>query len=297
MEIRGFRSILVPLDGSASAQAALRLALRLVDPDGDIVLVHAIDRTAVVAECVTPYGGDPTPALEALEADQRAIFEAGERQVTGAGVRCSTVALDGAAAQGIVAVARERNVDAIAMGTHGRRGFARIVLGSTAAAVLHEAPVPTFVVHEQAGVEAGLPFHQILVALDGAPAASAAARDAVDLAARDGASVFFAHVVEAQDQAEALAAAMSQARAYALAAGVASDAAILHGDPVDALLICAETCHAGAIAVGAHDRTSSFFGIGSVAEALVRMSPIPVLVSPLPAATAVEPPPVHARPA
>jgi nucleotide-binding universal stress UspA family protein len=294
MDTCGFRSMLVPLDGSASAQAALRLALCLLDPDGTIVLVHAIDRTAVVAECVTPYGGDPTPAFEALEADEREIFEAATTQICDTGVRYSAVSLDGPAAEGIVSLARERNVDAIAMGTHGRRGFARIVLGSTAAAVLHEAPVLTFVVHEQAA-QAALPFRLILVALDAAPAGRAATRAAVDLAARDGADVFFAHVAEADDRSEAIEAAISEARAYALAAGVASDMAILHGDPVEALLVCAATCHASAIALGAHDRTGGVFGLGSVAEALVRTSPIPVLVTPLPAATFAELPPVHAR--
>jgi nucleotide-binding universal stress UspA family protein len=273
------------LDGSASAQAALRLALRVVAPDGEIVLAHAIDRTAVIAECVSPYGGDPTPALEALESDERTIFEAAELLVRDAGVECSAVSLDGEAAAGIVELARGRAVDAIVMGTHGRRGLARIVLGSTAAAVLHQAPVATFVVHEEGSAEAALPFRQVLVALDAAPASIAAARDAVDLAARDGASVFLAHVAEAHDDAKALEHASAEIRAYALTAGVATDAATLHGDPVDALLVCAETCHASAFALGAHDRAHGIFGIGSVAEALVRTSPIPVLVAPIPRAT------------
>jgi nucleotide-binding universal stress UspA family protein len=292
MDTRGFRSILVPLDGSAAADAALRLALRLVAPDGEVVIAHAIDRATVVAQCVTPYGGNPTPALEALEADERDILEGASAQARASGVRYSTVSRDGDPASSIAALARERKVEAIAMGTHGRRGLPRIILGSTAAGVLHQTEVPTFVVHEQSA-EAAASFRQILVALDAAPAALSAARMAVDLAVRDDAHVFFAHVAESSDNA-AEEKALADVRAYALASGAANDAAILHGDPVDAILVSAETCHANLIALGAHDRARHPFAIGSVAETIVRTSPIPVLVLPTPAATQAESRPLYA---
>ncbi len=292
MATSAFASMLVPLDGSASAQGALRLALRLVAPDGEVVLAHVINRAAVVAECVTPYGGDPTPALGALEADERDIFEQASAQARAAGVRFSTVALDGSPAGCIAALAREKKADAIAMGTHGRRGLARIVLGNTAAGVLHDTELPTFVVHEQNAESAGAPFSEILVACDASPAARGAARAAIDLAARDNAGVFLAHVAERDDD-EAQERAFSAAAAYALAAGVAIDRAVLHGEAVEAILVSAEARHAGLIAVGAHGRAAGPFAIGSLAEAIARTSPVPVLVVPASVPSA-ERPPAHA---
>lgn len=281
METRCFRSILVPLDGSASAEAALRLALRLVGPDGEVVIAHAIDRAKIVAECVSPYGGDPTPALDALEADERDIFEKAAAEARARKIRFSTVSLDGPPAASIGSLARERKVDAIAMGTHGRSGLARIFLGSTAAGVLHDVEVPTFVLHEQSTVAVDGPFRQIVVGVDASPAARNAARAAVDLAIQDDARVSFVHVVEARDESGDVEEALNEARAYALTAGTPSDNVVLHGDPVDAVLISAEVVHADLIVLGAHDRSLARFGMGSVAEAIVRTSPIPVLVLPI----------------
>ncbi len=292
MTTSAFHSLLVPVDGSASADAALRLALRLAAPDGEVLIAHVINRAKIVAECVDPYGtgGDPTPALEALEGDEREIFKRACAQAGAAGVRCSTIPLDGPTAPCIAALVRERKVDAIAMGTHGRRGMARMVLGNTAAGVLHRTALPTFVVHEENAGSAERPFGRILVALDASPAAASAARTAVALAARDGGRVFFAYVAENGEDAGP---ALSAARAAASAAGVESDAAVLSGDPVEALLVCAQTCHADLIALGAH-RRAGLFDMGSVAEAIVRTSPVPVLVVPAPVAT---PLPEPARPA
>jgi nucleotide-binding universal stress UspA family protein len=204
------------------------------------------------------YGGDPIPALEALEADEREIF---------------------AKATAEIEAAKLRDVEANTMGTHARRGLARLFLGSTAAAVLHATDRPTFVVHEESANEPA-PSPQILVALDGSPAASIAARVAIDLAAHDDGSAFFVHVAERDDDAGEDVW-FGEARSYALASGVPHDSALLHGDPVAAILIGAETCHAKLIALGAHDRAAPRFGMGSVAEAIVRSSRVPVLVVPI----------------
>lgn len=286
-----FRSILVPVDGSASSDAALRLALRLAAPDGEVLIAHVINRATVVAECIAPYGmGDSGTALEALEADERDIFARACAQADTAGVRRSIVPLDGPTVPCIAFLARERKVDAIALGTHGRHGLARMVLGNTAAGVLHRTELPTLVVHEESAAAAGRPFGQILVALDASPAAASAARTAVALAARTGGRIFVAHVAENGEDAGP---AMAAARAAASAAGVGSDGAVLSGDPVEALLGCAQTCHADLIALGAH-RRSGLFDMGSVAEAIVRTSPVPVLVMPAPTTA---PLPQPARPA
>jgi nucleotide-binding universal stress UspA family protein len=279
-----FASILVPVDGSTSADGALRLALRLAAPDGEIVIAHVIDRAAVVAECVTPYGGDATPALEALEADERDIFASAVARARAANVRASTVALDGSAVGCIIRLARERGIKAIAMGTHGRHGVARLFLGNTAAGVVRETDVPTFVVNERNAERAEAPFKHIAIAFDSSPASRAAARAAVDLAAHDGGRIFFARIGGAAAGDGADDRAYSEISAYVLSSGVPSDGAVLHGDPLTAILDCAAVDHADLVVIGGHRRGEPDSPLGSEVESVVRTSPIPVLVVPSAAA-------------
>ena len=294
MATTGLGPILVPLDGSPSADAALHAALRLAGPGGEILIVHAINRAAIVAECVTPYGGDPTPALEALERDERDIFARAAAEAHAAGVRCTTLAMDGKPSSCIVAAARENPVHSIVMGTRGRRGVARIFLGSTAAGVLHETPVPTVVVHARSD-PAGVPMRTMLVGIDESPAASAAAGVAAMMVAREGGLIVLAHVVESSENEGPALRALDEARANAAASGVAVDSVILHEDPVDAILAAAETAHADAIALGAHARAGVRFGMGSVAESIVNRSEIPVLVVPPPNVRTQPPPSTQAQ--
>jgi nucleotide-binding universal stress UspA family protein len=276
-----FRSVLVPVDGSASSDGALRLALRLVAWDGEIIIAHVIDHAALSAKRISPYGGDAGPAPEAQEATERDIFARASDQARAAGIPFSTVLLNGAAVASITFLATNRNVDAIIMGTHGRSGVARVFLGNTAAGVIRETSAPVFVVHEQNSKMSAQPLKTIIVALDASAAASAAGRAAVDLAMGDDGRVVFAHVASPAgdtSQAEAFA----DAAAYALAAGVPSNRVVLEGQPVDAIINSAETCHADMIVLGAHGRAHKPFGFGSIAQGIVRISPVPVLVMPAP---------------
>jgi nucleotide-binding universal stress UspA family protein len=265
-----FRSILVPVDGSASSNGALRLALRLVAWDGELIIVHVTD-------------GVDGAAHEAHE-HERDIFSRASDEARAAGVSFSTVSLSGSAVSSVTFLATNRHVDAIAMGTHGRTGVARMILGNTAAGVIRETGVPVFVVHEQNSEASECLFKTIVVALDDSAAAGAAGRAAVDLALGDQGRVIFAHVASSAEDTRGVKAA-ADAAVYALAAGVTSDGVALQGQPVDAIINSVETCRADLIVIGAHGRAKKPFGFGSIAQGIVRMSPVPVLVMPAPTAT------------
>jgi nucleotide-binding universal stress UspA family protein len=242
-EAIAFRSILVPVDGSASSDGALRLAFRLVAWDGEIIITHVIDRAALIAKRNSPQGGDAGPAPESPEATERDIFARASDQARAAGISFSTISLNGSAVSSITFLATNRNVDAIVMGTHGRGGVARLILGNAAAGVIRETFAPVFVVHEQNSELSAQPLKTIVVALDASAAASAAGRAAVDLATGDHGSVVFAHVASPADDASQ-AEAFAGAEAYALAVGVPNKRVVLQGQPVDAIINSAETCHA-----------------------------------------------------
>lgn len=280
MENAALRHLLVPVDGSASAKAAVRLAIDLAAPDGTVVFAHAIDRATVIAECVTPFGGDPTIAIDALEADERDIFAEATAMARAAGVTPTTLSLDGRAADRIAGWVHTNPIDAIVMGTHGHRGVARLVLGSTAAGVLQQAGIPAFIVPERDEIAAPLrPLRTVLVAFDASEPAAAAARFAVDLASRTQARVIFAHV--ASDAGADPASALDEARRYAAARGVGDDSVVLHGAPADALRIAAEATHADLVTIGTHARRGmARLRLGSVAEEVVAASGVPVVVVP-----------------
>jgi universal stress protein A len=73
-----------------------------------------------------------------------------KRQLVAAGLRAEVDAREGDAATEILAAARDAKADLIVMGTHGRTGLARLVLGSVARNVLQHAPCSVLIVRETA---------------------------------------------------------------------------------------------------------------------------------------------------
>jgi nucleotide-binding universal stress UspA family protein len=88
--------------------------------------------------------------------------------------------------------------DLIVIGTHGRRGFTRLLLGSVAESVLHEAPCPVMTVspHTEAAASDVVTFKRILCPIDFSPSALLALGFALDLARQAGGLVTLLHVVE-----------------------------------------------------------------------------------------------------
>jgi len=266
------RSILVPVDGSASSDRALHLALQLVPWDGELIVVHVSERPAHGERL--DAGGHTGSAPEPPE---REILLRASETARAAGVAFATVLLNGSAVSCITLLAANQNVDAIVMGTHGRTGLARMMMGNTAAGVMREACVPIFVVHEQGLEIPAHPCRTIVAGLDGSAAASQAARAAVDLAWGDDGRVVFAHVTSATDD-RGETDFFAKAAAYAAAMGVPSERVLLHGEPVDAIVNSAQACHADMIVIGGPKQLRNPFGAGSTAHAIVRLSHVPVLV-------------------
>lgn len=144
-----YKRILVPVDGSPTASAGLREAIGLAKDSGaSLQLVHVVDQHAVVmtgAEGVA-FVDD---VLKGMEAVGRRVLKRAEAMAAKAGVRASGVmreTLTGPAAGEIVDQAKKLRADVIVMGTHGRRGVRRLVMGSDAEQVVRTSPVPVLLV-------------------------------------------------------------------------------------------------------------------------------------------------------
>ena len=147
-----YRKILVAVDGSKASAKGLREALRLAkSARAKLVILHVVDEYPAFAAMDAAMAGAPGMDLvPALKASGRVLARA-KKTADAAGVRATTVLremLSGPAAYPIVREARKQRADLIVMGTHGRRGVRRLVLGSDAEQVVRTASVPVLLVRE-----------------------------------------------------------------------------------------------------------------------------------------------------
>jgi nucleotide-binding universal stress UspA family protein len=192
-----FNRILCPVDFSESSTRALAHAAALtrwyeahltvlhVAPTFDPVQIRG--DLGVPVEFVTPV------TREEVLSELSRILER-----SGVSPDAHLIAQAGDASTTIVREALTTRADLIVIGTHGRRGFKRLLLGSVAETVLHEAPCPVLTVspHTEAASADVVTFKRILCPIDFSPSALQALGFALDLARQAGGRVTLLHVVE-----------------------------------------------------------------------------------------------------
>jgi nucleotide-binding universal stress UspA family protein len=134
-------TILVPLDGSVLAEAALAPATELArERRAKLVLLRA-------AEAHTSLMADPTGAQVAAVRDaEQYLADVRDRVLRGSGVDVDVSVWYGPPAQAIVEAAQYRKADLIVMSSHGRSGLGRLVLGSVAETVLRRSETPILLI-------------------------------------------------------------------------------------------------------------------------------------------------------
>jgi nucleotide-binding universal stress UspA family protein len=140
-----YKRILVPVDGSETSTKALVAALQMArESGGRVRLVHTLDELAYLSgfevsgdliRLAREYAGKVLQ--DALEVARSAGVPADSKLVEAAGARLGEV---------VAAEANAWEADLVVVGTHGRRGVGRVLLGSGAEQVLRLAPVPVLAV-------------------------------------------------------------------------------------------------------------------------------------------------------
>jgi nucleotide-binding universal stress UspA family protein len=148
-----YTRILAALDGSRAARLALDEAVKLAKASGaQVVAVSVVEHPARLVDVGAVYMAEETPSPAATDAATAALSEADE-VCKAAGVSASTRAVDAYGEDIATVIARtadECEADVIVMGTHGRRGVRRMLVGSVAESVLRAASVPVLMVrHDQ----------------------------------------------------------------------------------------------------------------------------------------------------
>jgi nucleotide-binding universal stress UspA family protein len=277
------------IDFSESSHQAMRTAAHLARERGaELVLLHAWEDPTVVAVDVTT----PTFRTQVKQAAEGGLEQA-LRDTRALGKVAATVRLvEGTPWQAIVEVAeRDPTIGLLVVGTLGRTGIKRAVLGSVAEQIVRHAPCPVLVVRR--GSEPR-PYRHVLVPVDFSQSSRAAMRFAAELVTGD-ARITLVHVLEVPtsyhgelNPPEALAA-IDRRGASLLEEfvgelrGLTTATVDTHtrvGSPVHQVLAMVEHDPTYDLVVtGSHGRTGvGRFLLGSVAERLVRHAPAPVVV-------------------
>ncbi|QSG10616.1 Nucleotide-binding protein, UspA family [Halapricum desulfuricans] len=273
------RSVLVPTDGGPLSRDALEYAIATF-PDATFTLVHVVD----------PRYTDPDEdELRPERAFTDLLDVAGRHDI-----EVETEIRVGHPSREIVAVSEDNAVDDIVMGSHGREGASRILLGSIAERVLRRAPVPVTIVrpHQRTGNK-----HH-LVPIDDSDQSRNALEYAVSVFPEVETTILHAidpiethygegQLVYSETEYERIETEAEQLLANAVDSVRASDAHVSAtkvvewgpNRPADAILDYVEDSDVDHVIMGSHGRSGiSRVLLGSVAETVARRSPAPVTV-------------------
>lgn len=146
------KTIVVPLDGSTVAEAALRPAVDLARQAGaTLILLRAAEAHA------GPMGDIIEAQVDVMREAEEYLAAARARVLAAGAPRVDVSAWYGPPAEAIVEAARHRHADLIVMASHGRSGIARLVLGSVAESVLRATAVPILLIRAE-GAPLDTPF-------------------------------------------------------------------------------------------------------------------------------------------
>ena len=143
-----YKRILVPVDGSPVALKGMKEAIGIArEGRARLQLLHVVEEYSAFS--APEIGASIGPILEALAAAGRKTLARVERSARAAGARPETALVEnygGRVADAIVRQAKRWRADLIVMGTHGRRGAKRALLGSDAELVVRYSTVPVLLV-------------------------------------------------------------------------------------------------------------------------------------------------------
>jgi nucleotide-binding universal stress UspA family protein len=144
-----FKHILVPVDGSSTAQLAVEKAIGLAKAfDSRVTTIFVIDPYPFTG-VGTDFAYGQAEYLSAATAEANAAIKAARTAFEGAGVNVGTSVIESHAAwRGVVEAAASLQADLIVMGSHGRSGLEKLVLGSVTQAVLSHTQLPVLVVRD-----------------------------------------------------------------------------------------------------------------------------------------------------
>lgn len=275
------KHLLVPTDLSESATLSIQYAALFARQFGArITALHAdpvVYPTNMIGEGASLYVAPSAQSGKALESKLHAHL-----QEHLAGMPYEAMVVIGSPASAIVKVATDIDADLIVMGTHGRHGWRRALLGSVAEAVVHRAEqlVLTVAARPVSHWPARVAVTKIVCPINFTEVARHSLRVAAELADSFGAELIVLHVQEAGIEADdrSLGAQFRHWILPEVAGRVVYRELVLHGGAAERVLDCAEDLGADLLIIGAQRSTfADTTVIGTTTERLLRLASCPVL--------------------
>lgn len=265
--------ILVAVDDPKSSEATLQsLVAQFIPRDTEIWILHVVEplTIAVSPQMAAGYA----PELEAQRKDAHMLVERVASTLGAAGFKVATEVREGDIREMIIYSAKQWGADLIVVGSHGRKGLSRLLLGSVAETVVRYAPCSVEIVRTPATRP------KILLAIDDSKSSEAAAVVVVRQVRPEHAEVRILHVVDQQlpiptsfaegyreeslEQGKALVGPMERLLGEA---DFKMQTVIEEGDPRTTIVDYAKKWGANLIIIGSHGRKGlDRFLLGSVAE-------------------------------
>ena len=285
------RRILVPYDGSEQSAGALRYASKTIE-DAAITLLHVVepdglaDQVGLTDEQDDPRRQSAREMLETVRDDHEHTAD------------IDTAVVAGRSIHEILRYTDENSVDDIVMGSHGRDGAVRLLLGSVAETIVRRSPVPVTVVR---GPDQVVDTHeQILVPFDGSAQSRAALEHALDRYETADVTALYAVYPDVypstgtygfgdvsdemtdweEEQDEQVNEVLSATEEIAKRHGREIQASTTDGKPATAIVEYVEDNDIDHVVIGSTGRDGlNRLLLGSVAETVVRRSPVSVTVT------------------
>jgi nucleotide-binding universal stress UspA family protein len=278
-----FDTILVPTDGSKCADMAAEYAKDLATRYG--ATVHAL--------CVVDSRTlENAPHYEQIKEERTELAERTCADISAADVPVERAVRTDVPHEAILEYATGQEIDIIVMGTHGRTGVERYLLGSVTEKVLRLSDVPVLTVKAEDEDAVTYPYSDVLVPTDGSDGAAAAIDPAVDIARTYDARLHALSVVDAMAMGidvrsagiaerleDAARTAVETVEERAAAASVSAiDTDVEYGTPYREIRSYVDANDIDLVVMGTHGRSGiERYLLGSVAEKTVRTSPVPVM--------------------
>jgi len=274
-----FDRLLVGLDGSPGAEAALDAALTLARPERATIVLAAVTDIrlleAPLLESAGPLWTEGVPVAPvasdlraALDERARTFLADGAERVTAAGLTVETVRAVGLVDEELLRLAED--ADALVLGRRGDVHTMPGKIGAVTAHVIKRAPLPVIVAGDRTST-----FEKPAVAYDGGETSGGALLTACRFAAHHRLSLDILHVAEEPGTGEAI---LEKARGIAAPTGVTVRTHALAGDIVEAVAAWVARSGADLLVAGAHGGRGTPWPIGSHAEKLIRATVVPVMI-------------------
>lgn len=291
-----YDTLLVPVDGSDHSRRAAEHGLGLAGRfEATVHLLKVIDLQAAAGP--VNAGGVGEVFLDRLQTEAETVVEEVRAAVDDHGVDIRTAVIRGQPSETILEYAAEHDAGLLAMGTHGRTGLNRYIMGSVTERVVRQADQPVLTVHATEDNRFDDGYDDILVPTDGSEFAAAAVERGIEIAAQFDAHVHAVNVVDINAAAfsptytppteliETLTTqgenATEEIATTARHAGLSATTEVRRGVPSDELLQYADETDIDLVAMGTAGRSGlTRLLVGSTTEQILRRADVPVIAVP-----------------